>query len=158
MQEVFFFNFNSTVRKAIARQCFFFKCIVKHVIFSIFSSNFLLLLYYSCPNFSPFTFLCPAQPHSHSQSPQRCPHPWVIHTCSLASPLSFFPPSSPTHLPFGHFQSVPCFHASESILPISLFCLLDSSYKRGHMVFFFHQLASFTYHNTLQFHPCCHKR
>ena len=55
-------------------------------------------------------------PHSHRQSPHCRPCPWVIHTCSLTSPFSFCPPLSPSPLPSGHFQSVPCFHACGSIL------------------------------------------
>ena len=42
-----------------------------------------------------------AQPtfHSHSQSPSRCPCPWVIHTCSLTNPFPFFPPLYSSPLP-----------------------------------------------------------
>ena len=95
--------------------------------------------------------------HSHSQSLHCCPCPRVIHTCSLTSPFPFFPPFNP-RLPSGSCQSVPCFHASGSVLLIGLFCSLDSSYKWDHMVFVLQQLTSFTQHNTLQFQPCCHKR
>ena len=49
--------------------------------------NILLLSYYSFPNVSPFSLLCPAYPSSHSPSPHCYPCPWVIHTCSLSSPL-----------------------------------------------------------------------
>ena len=98
---------------------------------------FLLLFYYSCPNFSPFALLCPAYSPSHSQSPHCCPCPWVIHTCSLTSSFLFFPPLCPFRFPSDHCQCVPCFYASGSILLVRLFCWLDSTYKWDHMVFVF---------------------
>ena len=55
----------------------------------------------------------------------------------------------PLPLLSGHCRSVPCFHACDSILLISLFCSLDSSSRWDHMVFVFHQLAYFTWHNIL---------
>ena len=68
------------------------------------------------PIFLPLPASAHPTPHSHRQSPHCRPCPWVIHTCSLTSPFSFFPPLSPSPLPSGHFQSVPCFHACGSIL------------------------------------------
>ena len=116
----------------------------------------LLLFYYSCPKFSSFALLLlPA----HSQYPHHCQCPWVIHTHFLDSPFHFFPELSVSCLPSVHRgESVPYFHASGSIFLISLFCSLDSSYMRDHMVFVLHQLAFFTSLNILQFHPWCHKR
>ena len=83
-------------------------------------------------------------PHFHSQFPHCCPCPQAIHTCSLSIPFPLFPPLTPSPLPSGHFQSVPCFHACGSILFSSLFCSLDSSYRWDHMVFLCHWLAYFT--------------
>ena len=91
---------------------------------------FLLLFYYSCPNFSPFAFLCPA----HLPAPTVIPHAIVrvrgsfIHVLWLV-PSSSFHHSPPPLRPL----SVSCFHASSSILFVSLFCSLGSSYK-CHMV------------------------
>ena len=79
------------------------------------SSIFLLLFYYSCPNFPPLPSSAQSiypTPNSHSQSPHHCPCPWVIHTCSLSSPFPFFPSLSPAPSPL----AVTCFHASGSIL------------------------------------------
>ena len=74
---------------------------------------------------------------SHSQSPHHCPCPWVIHTYSLSSPF-----------PFSHHYSVLLPLAAVSLFPVSmplvLFCLLDSCYTWGCMVFVFHQLAYYT--------------
>ena len=83
---------------------------------------------------SQFFSLCPPAPsppqaQSHSQSLHRCPCPWVIHTCFLTSPFPFFPPLFSSCLPSGHCPSVPCFCVSGSVLLVSLFCSLDSSYK-----------------------------
>ena len=89
------------------------------------------------PSFHP-------NPCSHSQFPHCCPCPWVIYTfihvpCLVPSPSFHHYP--PTPRPSGHIQSVPCFHACGSILFISLFCSLDSSYRWDRMVFVFHWLA-----------------
>ena len=74
---------------------------------------------------------------------------------SICSP-SFNQSSSPL---FSYScQSVPCFHASSSILIISLFCSLDSTYKWHHMVFVFHQLAYVPQRISLQFHSWLCKR
>ena len=80
-------------------------------------------------HFLPF---CPLStqptPQFHNQSHHCCPCPWVLHVCSLTSPFTSFQ-SVPTSPPLSYScQSVPCFCASGSILPISLFCSLDSSY------------------------------
>ena len=117
------------------------------ILFSFFLT-FLLVFYHSCPNISPFALLRPSQhlplPCSHNQFSHCCPCPWVIHTCSLSSPFPFFPPFSPSILPPGHCQSVPCFHAYGSISFVSLFWSLDSSCRWDHMVFAFYHLAYFT--------------
>ena len=91
----------------------------------------------------PLDHLHPAVPHFCSQFPHYCPCPWVLSISSLTNPFSFHhyaPPGSPP----GHFQPVPWFYASGSILFVSLFCSLDSSYRWDQMVFVFHQLAYFT--------------
>ena len=91
---------------------------------------FLLLFYYSCPNFPPPS---PTH-HSHSQSPSYCPCPWVICTCALIRLFTIFSvlsPVLPSHRPC---QFVPCFHSSGSVC--CLFILLISSYYRWeHMSF-----------------------
>ena len=43
------------------------------------------------------------------------------------------------------------------ILFVHLFCFIDSTYKRNHIVFAFLCLNYFTKHNTLQVYPCCCK-
>ena len=58
--------------------------------------------------------------------------------CLIPSP-SFI--QLPAPFPFDSCQSIPCIHASVSILFISLFCSLDSTYKWDHMVFVFLWLA-----------------
>ena len=86
---------------------------------------------------SQFLPLCPPLP-SPSSAPPVIPHP-VVHvhrsvlTCSLTSPFPFFPPLSPSPSPSGPCQSVPCFHASGSILLLGLFCSPSSSYMLPHM-------------------------
>ena len=102
---------------------------------------FYCFCYYSCPNFPPLTPSTQPAPHSHSQSPHCCPCPWVIHRCSLTCPSTFFQLVPTSSLSSYSCQSVPWFHASGSILLISLFCSLDSTCKWDHMVFVFHWLA-----------------
>ena len=78
--------------------------------------------------FSQFFPLClPTQPspHSHSQSPHHCPCPWVLHTCSLTSPFTFFQPVLTSCLPL---TTVSMFYVS---MPLVLFCLV---------VYFVHQI------------------
>ena len=96
------------------------------------------LFYYSCPNFPSL----PSSVLPHPLLPQFIPtllsmstgHSHMFFDYSL--PLfSTAPPSS------GSCQSVLCFQVSGSVLFISLFCSLDSSYKWYHMVFVFHSLA-----------------
>ena len=81
--------------------------------------------------FTPFSLLHLDQPWLPQSNPTLCPCPCVIHTCSLTSPFPFFPPLTPSPLPSGHCQSLPCFHVCGSILFISLFCSLKSSYIKG---------------------------
>ena len=105
-------------------------CIWKYTeIFFVFLFIFIVILL----QLSRFSYFAePTQfqpPGSHSQSPHYCPCPWVIHTSSLTSPFSFFPTLSPLPLHSGSWQSVPCFYISGSVLLVSLFCSLNSSYK-----------------------------
>ena len=117
----------------------------------------LLFMLLSVSHILPFAPLCPPAPYFHSQSPHWCPiHESFIDVLWLIPSPSF----SQNWLPHTLLLqlSIPWFHPSDSILLITLFCSLDSSYKWDHMVFVFHHLAYFTYHNSLQFHPCCHER
>ena len=68
------------------------------------------------PFFSPFPSSTHPNLHSHSEFPQCCPCPWVIHTCSLSSPFPLFPPLPPSPL-----LTVSLFHVS---MPTVLFCSL----------------------------------
>ena len=117
---------------------------------------FLLILLW----LSQFFPLCPPPPRPRP-TPTVHPHTAVhvhgsfIHVLWLIL-FPFFPPFSSTSLSCGSCQSVPCFHVLGTVLLVSLFCSLDSSY-RDHMVFVFHWLAYFTSHNALQFHPRCRK-
>ena len=93
-----------------------------------------LKIFYCCslivvPIFPPLPSSGHPITHFCSQFPHCCPCPWAIHTCCLTSPFPFFAPLSPSLLHSGHCQSVPCFHVCGSILFVSLFCSLDSSYK-----------------------------
>ena len=90
---------------------------------------YLLLFYGSSPNFPPL----PSATQHDPRLPQLIP---TLLSMSMGhlylffiSPFLFFPPSSLFPMPSGLRQSVPCFHVSDSILHISLFCSLDSSYK-----------------------------
>ena len=76
-----------------------------------------------------FLFAPSTQPasHYHSQSSHRCPCSWVLYMWS--NPFTFFPSVPTSLLPSYSYQSVPCFCASGSILLISLFCSLSSSYR-----------------------------
>ena len=119
--------------------------------FTVFFFFFFTLFYhwhcYGYPYFhSPCAHLCITLnlPPSLCPSPHCCLSPWAVFICSLANPLTFFHPYSPSPLPADSCQSVPCIHASVSILFTSLFCSLDSTYKWDHMVFLFLQLAYFT--------------
>ena len=96
---------------------------------------FLMIYYlccYSCPKFPPSP-----QPISyfHSQS-----HTFVlIHGPSyifFAYPFTLFQSVPSSLLPSYHCQSISRFYAYESILLISVFCSLDSSYKWVHIHFF----------------------
>ena len=90
--------------------------------------------------FFPFCPPPPSPPLSPSVNPLSIVHVHesFIHVLWLVPSPSFHP--FPLPLPLLQL-SVPCFHASGSIFLITLFCSLDSSYKWGHMVFVFCQLA-----------------
>ena len=104
------------------------------------------LCYHSCSKFPPVPPSTQAYTHSLRQSPRCCPHPWVIHTCSLATifpMLSFTSPwlfcnnqfvllnfftffAPPLHsLLSGNHLNV-CIYYSVSVLLVHLFCFLDS--------------------------------
>ena len=102
---------------------------------------FLLLFYYSCPNF-PHCSPCP----THPLLPQSISTLLSTSMCNLYLFFSYALPllSTTIPLPSGPCHSVPCFHASGSVLLVSLFCSLDSSYKWDHKAFVFHRLAYFT--------------
>ena len=110
----------------------FFKNVFCYGLFFFLFKYFIVLL-----QLSQFFLLCsppPSPPLSSSQSPHCCPCSWVIHTWCLTSPFPFFPPLPPYLLPSGRCQSVPCFHASGSIMLIWLFCSLGSFFPHHHLV------------------------
>ena len=113
------------------------------LLFSFFNVLLFMLLEFS-PIFPPSAPSAPPIPDFHSQSPHHCLYLWVFHICFLINPFTFFQTLPTSLLPSYSYQSVPWFYASGSILLISLFCSLHSSYKWDHMVFVFHQLAYFT--------------
>ena len=122
----------------------------KHFIFSFFSIHeisFIIFIIFCCYSitvvsiFRPLPSSTHPSPCSHSQSPHCCPCPWAIPTCSLSSPSPSFHHFPPFPFPSGHCQSVPCFRACGSIVLVSLFCSLDSSYRWDHTVFVFHRLS-----------------
>ena len=105
----------------------------KFFIFVFLKTLFLLLtLLTHVPIFLPF-----AHPHL---APARFPsghHRTVFCICGsclcflAGHSISFHPVPHP--LPSDSCQSVPCVHASVSILFVSLFCSLDSTYEWDHM-------------------------
>ena len=122
--------------------------LLKHL---YFIKIFLLFFSYSCPYFTPTALPCPIQ----SLLPKTIPTPLSLSMGPLYMFLNLTLPVSP--FPSGYCQSGPCFHACGFISLLSLFCLLDSSYRWDHMVSVFHCLAYLTQHSALQFHPCCHE-
>ena len=74
-------------------------------------------------------------------------------------PLISLPLCCSSLLPSPHWVSLVCslylWVCFSFVIFTSLMYFLDSSYKWYHTVFFF--LTYFTYHNTLQVHPCCCK-
>ena len=130
--------------------------------------NFLFYFYCLHNYWGPhFPLLCPLLLCPHSQplppsslwpSPHCCLCLGVIHTSALAHAFTFFHPVPTYPFPSDSCQSVPWIDASVSMWLISLFCLLDFTFKWDHTVFAFHCLAYFTQHNTLQFPPFCWKR
>ena len=115
--------------------------------FSIHEISFIIFIIFCCYSitvvsiFRPLPSSTHPSPCSHSQSPHCCPCPWASPTCSLSSPSPSFHHFPPFPFPSGHCQSVPCFRACGSIVLVSLFCSLDSSYRWDHTVFVFHRLS-----------------
>ena len=91
----------------------------KTLYFCFYLFIFFIVVLLQLSQFSCIALPCTSHSCCHSQSSLSCPcpHPWVIYTCSLTRPSPFLPPLSPA-LHSGHCQSVPCFHASCSILLI----------------------------------------
>ena len=85
-------------------------------------SLFFQIFFYCCSitfvSIFPISLSCHTHPNSHSQSSPCYPCPWVIYTCSLTRPFSFFLPFScnPSSL-----VSVSLFLVS---MPLVLFCSL----------------------------------
>ena len=110
--------------------------------------------------------LCPFLPHHVSP-----PHPSVPPTLEPTPfgfvhmsyihvpwwPFPYCPLLSFSPLISGYCQFILYFNISSCILIACFFCWLGSLYRWGHVVFVFHCLACFTWHNALWFHPCCHK-
>ena len=103
--------------------------------FSFFNHfySYAIIVILILPPLASSTHLIPPQ-----AVPTCCPCPWVIHTCSLSSPLPFFPTLSAPPL-----VTVSLLHVS---VPLVLCCSsLDSSYRWDHMVFVFHRLGTPTF-------------
>ena len=128
-----------------------------HAVSFHFELFFFIVVQWHLSPFPPITLPCsthhPHLPHSVLPLP-HCLCPWILYRCSLTWPLPFFPVIP---LPSGYCQFVLYFHVSVYILRACLFCCLGSTYRWDHMVFVFHHMVYFTYHNALQFHPCCHE-
>ena len=117
------------------------------------SFHFLLLFKYSCLHFHP---TMPPTPPVSSSHPRTYPL-GVVHVSFIHVPwwsFPYFPPLSLSPIPSDYCQFVLNFNASSYILLACLFCWLGFTYTWDHMVFVFHCLAYFTYHNALQIHPC----
>ena len=105
-----------------------------------------LPLYFYCWH----KYKCPISPTSSKPPPPplavttRCLCLWVMHICSFTSPFSFFYLVPSSLFPSDSCQSVPCVHTSVSIVFLSLFCSIHSTFKWDHMVFVFLWLAYFT--------------
>ena len=97
---------------------------------SFLYKNILLLFYYKCANYQPFSILSSAQssPRSHSQSPHCCPCLWVIYTYSLNSPFSTLHHYSPPPSPLDTFR---LFYVS---MPLVLLCSLDCFFHQVHLI------------------------
>ena len=92
---------------------------------------FIVYIIKNVPIFSYFAhLLLPSPTPSLWPSPHCCLCLCVMHVCSLANFFTFFHPDYP--LFSDSCQFVPRVHASASILFISLFCSLDSTYKWDH--------------------------
>ena len=124
------------VKMRVAEILFFFK--IKNVFL-----YFYFVHYFRSSHFPPCPCPPPASPTSSWPSPHCCQCPWVMHICSPAHPSPLLHSASPKP-PSDIRQPVPCVPASISILFISLFCSLDSTYEWDRMVFVFCQLAYFT--------------
>ena len=99
------------------------------------------LCYYNCPNF-PHVPLHPGHLPTSTVNPHTIVHVHGSFTHVLCLVPS--PPSTiiPLLLPLWSLSVCSLFQCG-SILFISLFCSSDTSYRWGHMVFVFHQLALF---------------
>ena len=120
-----------------------------------------LLFFFYCCLGSCIHFHHTTAPHTmHHWLPPLNLTPLALSICPLymfldsPSPILFYCPSS-------HFSMVT---VSLFVILIcwlyfacSFVCWLGSTYRWDHMLCIFHCLAHFTYHNALQFHPCCHK-
>ena len=107
------------------------------------------------PIFPPLLSPALPTPHPPTFNPSLqvvCPR--VLYACSLTI-LLLLSPIIPFPQPSGYCQFVLYFHVSGSILLAFFFCWLGSTFRWDHMVFVFHCVTYFTYHNALQFHPCC---
>ena len=98
----------------------------------------------------------PSHPHL---PPLLPPHLGFVHVSFIIilEKLSPFSPIIPSSFPSRYHQFVLNFSVSVYISLACLFCWLGPTYRWDHMVLVFHRLAYFTYHNSLQFHPCCCK-
>ena len=111
-----------------------------------------------------FPSLCPPSPGLNTPSPSLwlSPHcclcQWVMHTHSLANLFTFFHPVPLCPLPSNSHQSVPCTHASVSVLFVSLFLHYIPHISKIIWYLSFSDWLISPNNNNLQVRPCCHKR
>ena len=105
---------------------------------------------------SPFSWP-PLSPTSTTPTSHPTSYPSLALSMGLIYMFLDDPSSSFPHypLPLGYCQFVLYFNVFHYILLTCLFWWLDSTYRWDHMLFIFHRLAYFTYHNAPQIHPCC---
>ena len=82
--------------------------------------------------------------HSLCPFPVSRAHDCFIYQVIRCTPFTFFT-QSPNPFPSCNHQSVLCVTESDSILFVHLFCSLDPTYKRSHMVFVFLWLTYYTF-------------